>query len=411
MRNVLIIGAGQSGLQLGLSLLAEGYQVTIMSARTPEEIRGGWVTSTQAMFDDALRTERAYGLDLWRDETPQIAGLHVSLSAPPGQRALRIPCPLDAPAQSTDQRVKMARWLELFEERGGIVHYQGVTTADLDGLTQLNRYDLTVVAAGKGELVGVFDRDPARSPYETPQRGLAVVYVHGLAPDPLWPEPNVGFNAVPGLGELFVIPGLTHSGPCDILFWETVPDGPLDRWRERLPPAEHLKLTLELAREYTPWVYERCADVELTDGRAALSGRYTPTVRQPVAELPGGGLVLGMADVVVANDPITGQGSNTAAKCAAHYLGAILEHGDRPFDRAWMEQTFTDFWDGAGRHVTEWTNAMLQPLPEHVQQILGVAATNETVARRFANGFSDPADFQHWFMDPARSKEYLASVA
>jgi hypothetical protein len=118
-----------------------------------------------------------------------------------------------------------------------------------------------------------------------------------------------------------------------------------------------------------------------------------------------------MADVVVANDPITGQGSNTAAKCAAHYLGAILERGDGSFDRAWMEQTFADFWDHAGRQVTEWTNAMLQPLPEHVQQILGVAATNETVARRFANGFSDPADFQHWFMDPARSKEYLASVA
>ena len=75
------------------------------------------------------------------------------------------------------------------------------------------------------------------------------------------------------------------------------------------------------------------------------------------------------------------------------------------------EQTFADFWDRAGSHVTEWTNAMLQPLPEHVQQILGAAAGNETVARRFANGFSDPADFQHWFMDPTRAKEYLTSLA
>ncbi|RLK24920.1 2-polyprenyl-6-methoxyphenol hydroxylase-like FAD-dependent oxidoreductase [Micromonospora sp. M71_S20] len=411
MRRVLIVGAGQSGLQLGLSLLAEGYEVTIMSARTPDEIRRGWVMSTQAMFSAALDTERQYGLNLWQEQSPRIEGLHVSLSAPPGQRALRIPCPLDRYAQSTDQRLKMAAWLELFEQRGGTVHYQGVTTADLDGLTRLGRYDLTIVAAGKGDLVGVFDRDPQRSVYTAPQRGLAVAYVHGMTPDPLWPVPHVSFNAVPGLGELFVIPGLTLSGPCEILFWEAVPDGPLDLWKERRDPAEHLKLTLELVRQYTPWIHERCADVELTDGRATLSGRYTPTVRRPVAKLPSGGLVLGMADVVVANDPITGQGSNTAAKCASSYLGSILERGDQPFDGQWMTQTFERFWEGAGQAVTAWTNAMLQPLPPHVQQILGAASTNPTIARRFANGFSDPNDFQDWFMTPDAAERYLALVA
>ncbi|GHJ53660.1 alanine-phosphoribitol ligase [Nonomuraea sp. TT08I-71] len=411
MRRILIVGAGQSGLQLALSLQSEGYDVTVMSARTPDEIRRGWVMSTQAMFGAALATERRYGLDLWKDRAPRIDGLHVSLSAPPGERALRIACPLDEPAQSTDQRVKMADWLELFEVRGGTVLYQTVTTSDLDGLARLGRYDLTVVAAGKGDLVGVFDRDPARSVYEAPQRGLAVAYVHGMTPDPLLPVPHVSFNAVPGLGELFVIPALTHSGPCEILFWEAVPGGPLDLWTERRDPAEHLKLTLDLARRYTPWIYERCADVELTDGRATLSGRYTPTVRRPVAELPSGGLVLGMADVVVANDPITGQGSNTAAKCAAAYLGSILEHGDRPFDRDWMTRTFERFWTATGEAVTGWTNAMLQPLPPHVQQLLGAAAGNPVVARRFANGFSDPNDFRDWFLTPDAAERYLASVA
>jgi hypothetical protein len=411
MRRILIIGAGQSGLQLGLSLLTEGYDVSIMSARTPDEIRRGWVMSTQAMFSQALRAERAYGLNLWEEQAPHIDGLHVSLSAPPGERALSIVAQLDEYSQSTDQRLKMAAWLELFEERGGTVHYQGVTTADLDGLVALGRYDLTIVAAGKGELVSVFDRDPSRSVYSAPQRGLAVSYVHGLAPDPVYPMPNVGFNAVPGVGELFVIPGLTLSGPCDILFWEAVPDGPIDLWKERLDPAEHLKRTLEVAREYVPWVYERCAGVELTDGRATLSGRYTPTVRRPVAELPSGGLALGMADVVIANDPITGQGSNTAAKCAAAYVASIVERGDQPFDRAWMVETFERFWEATGRPVTEWTNAMLQPLPEHVQQILGTAAGNRAVARRFANGFSDPGDFQHWFLDPDKAGSYLSAVA
>ncbi|MFG2107310.1 styrene monooxygenase/indole monooxygenase family protein [Micromonospora chersina] len=411
MRRILIVGAGQSGLQLALSLQSEGYDVTVMSARTPDEIRRGWVMSTQAMFGAALATERRYGLDLWKDRAPRIEGLHVSLSAPPGERALRIACPLDEPAQSTDQRVKMADWLELFEVRGGTVLYQTVTTSDLDGLARLGRYDLTVVAAGKGDLVGVFDRDPARSVYEAPQRGLAVAYVHGMTPDPLLPVPHVSFNAVPGLGELFVIPALTHSGPCEILFWEAVPGGPLDLWTERRDPAEHLKLTLDLARRYTPWIYERCVDVELTDGRATLSGRYTPTVRRPVAELPSGGLVLGMADVVVANDPITGQGSNTAAKCASAYLESILEHGDRPFDRDWMTGTFERFWAATGEAVTGWTNAMLQPLPPHVQQLLGAAAGNPVVARRFANGFSDPNDFRDWFLTPDAAERYLASVA
>jgi len=117
-----------------------------------------------------------------------------------------------------------------------------------------------------------------------------------------------------------------------------------------------------------------------------------------------------MADVVVANDPITGQGSNTAAKCAAAYLQAILERGDLPFDEGWMRTTFETFWAQTGAAVTNWTNAMLQPLPEHVQMLLGACAGNPTVAKRFANGFSDPNDFGSWFMRPDLAEQYLASL-
>ncbi len=157
-------------------------------------------------------------------------------------------------------------------------------------------------------------------------------------------------------------------------------------------------------------MYERCASVELTDAKATLAGRYTPTVRKPVALLPSGGAAWGMADVVIANDPITGQGSNTAAKCATAYLQAILERGDAPFDAGWMHATFEKFWAETGASVTNWTNALLQPLPEHVQGILGAAAQNPTVARRFANGFSDPGDFDAWFMSPELAAQYLATV-
>ncbi|GIE84401.1 styrene monooxygenase/indole monooxygenase family protein [Actinoplanes regularis] len=413
MRKILIVGAGQAGLQLALGLRAEGYEVTLMSARTPEEIRTGWPTSTQAMFDLALGTERAYGLNHWEEQTPPIHGLRPQLSVEKGQLALAFNAPLERPAQSTDQRIKMARWLEDAEERGVEVIYNAVTTQDLDAITQLGRYDLTVVAAGKGDLVAMFDRDPARSPYTEPQRGLAVAYVHGLEPDPEWPEPHVGFHALPGLGELFVIPALTHTGPCDILFWEAIPGGPLDRWAGhtgRMAPEEHLEITLELIREYLPWVAARAGNVRLTDAKATLHGRYTPTVRRPVGHLPGGGTALGLADVVIANDPITGQGSNTAAKAASHYLRAILERGDQPFDERWMTDTFEAFWTAHGQAVTGWTNAMLQPLPPHVQQLLGASSQNVEIARRFAAGFNDPNDLLNWFVDPEKAAAYLAEV-
>ena len=414
MRKILIVGAGQSGLQLGLSLLAEGYEVTILSARTPDEIRGGWPTSTQAMFGPALATERAYRLNLWEEQTPPITGLRVAVSAPPGQLAFDFIAPLDQPGRSTDQRVKMAAWLELAEQRGAIVKYNAVAVEDLDVITRSGNYDLTIVAAGRGELAAAFDRDPRRSPYTAPQRALAVAYVQGLEPDPRWPVSHVGFHAVPGLGELFVIPTLTAAGACDILFWEAVPGGELDRWPDgptRLAPADHLRQTLDLIKTYTPWVYERCADVALAGAKATLHGRYAPTVREPVAHLPGGGAMLGLADVVIANDPITGQGSNTAAKCADHYRAAILARGDQPFDTQWMTDTFASFWAAHGRAVTEWTNAMLGPLPPHVQQILGAAAGNPAVARRFANGFADPNDFGNWLLSPEKADTYLASFA
>ncbi|MFZ0119120.1 MAG: styrene monooxygenase/indole monooxygenase family protein [Pseudonocardiaceae bacterium] len=409
MWKVLIVGAGQAGLQLGLSLHRHEYDVTIMSARTPDEIRSGRVMSTQCMFGPALQHERDYGLNLWERQTPKIEGLGLSIADPDHGRALDWVGRLDDYAQSVDQRVKMAGWLELFEDRGGKVVYHGVTTSDVDSLTSF--YDLVIIAAGKGELVELFDRDPSRSPYTSTQRVLSVAYVHGMTPRPEHPTMHaVRFNVIPGVGELFIMPCCTVSGPCDILFFEGIPGGPLDCWDDRPGPAEHLRRTLELMREYVPWEYERCASVELTDSRATLTGGYPPVVRQPVGELPSGGQVLGMADVVVANDPITGQGSNSASKCAASYLASILERGNEPFDGTWMQRAFDRYWSDA-QHTTMWTNALLGPPPEHVMKILGAASAYPEIARRFVNGFADPADYQHWFMDPDKAQMYLAAVA
>ena len=120
MRKILIVGAGQAGLQVANGLARNGYEVTVVSNRTPEQIRDGKVLSSQCMFDQALQHERDIGLDFWDEECPPVEGLSFSVPAPDGSgKAIYFESRLDRPAQSVDQRVKMPRWLEELERRGG----------------------------------------------------------------------------------------------------------------------------------------------------------------------------------------------------------------------------------------------------------------------------------------------------
>ncbi|MEU8193425.1 styrene monooxygenase/indole monooxygenase family protein [Microbispora amethystogenes] len=406
MRRILVVGAGQAGLHLAIGLLQNGYDVTVISNRTPESIRDGRVMSGQCMFGTARAHERALGLDWWADACPPIEGIELSVPSPAGGKALGWSARLRTPALSVDQRVKMPAWLDEVERLGGKLVIHDATPEDLE--TYAAQYDLILVAAGKGEIASLFERDAARSTYSTPQRALAVTYVHGLAPRP--EHSAVCFNLLPGVGEYFVFPALTHSGPCDIMVFEGVPGGPMDCWGDVRGPAEHLARSRRILESFFPWEAERCSEIELTDANGTLTGRFAPTVRHPVAVLPSGAPVLGVADVVVLNDPITGQGSNNAAKCAATYLQAILERGEQPFDAVWMRQTFDRFWAQA-QHVTRWTNALLAPAEPHHLAILGAAGQVPEIASRFVNGFDDPADYAEWFMDADKAQAYLDRVA
>ncbi|MEK6425220.1 MAG: styrene monooxygenase/indole monooxygenase family protein [Burkholderia gladioli] len=398
MRRIAIVGAGQSGLQLAFALLDQGYHVTLATNRDAAQIRAGKVMSSQCMFHTALQIERDLGLNQWEEACPAIEGIGIAVPHPEGggRRAIEWSSRLARYAQSVDQRLKMADWLEAVARRGAEVRIGDVGEPELEALAR--SHDLVLLAAGKGEIVNRFERDAARSLFERPQRALALTYVKGMTPSQ--PYSRVRFNLLPGIGEYFVFPALTTNGPCEIMVFEGVPGGPLDCWGDVTAPEQHLARSLALLEQYVPWEYARCREVELTDPNGTLAGRFTPMVRKPTFRLPSGAPVFGMADAVVVNDPITGQGANGAAKCAKVYCDAILAREAEPFDEAWMHGTFERYW-GYAQHVVRWTNSLLAPPPPHILELLGAAGQRPGLAAAIVNGFDDPRRFSPWWFDPA----------
>lgn len=408
-KRITILGGGQAGLQLACGLLQHGgCEVKVVQNRTAEDMRTGKVLSSQCMFDTALQNERELGLNFWEKECPTVDSINFVVPSPdqPGAKAIDWNGKLDKPAQSVDQRVKIPVWMSEFERRGGALEIKEAGIADLEAYAASS--DLTIVAAGKGDIAKLFERDAEKSPFDKPQRALALTYVHGMTPRP--EHSAVCFNLIPGVGEYFVFPALTNSGPCEIMVLEGIPGGPMDCWKDVTSPQEHLARSKWILDTFLPWEADRCRNIELTDANGILSGAFPPTVRKPVGHLPSGRLVLGLADAVCLNDPITGQGSNNASKAARVYMDAILAHGDRPFDTAFMQSTFDRYWQDA-QYVVGWTNALLTPPPPHVLNIMGSAQAYPALAKRIANGFNNPPDLFPWFAVPEEADRYLQQLA
>lgn len=396
MRSIAIVGGGQAGLPLAIRLLDNDYRVTVVTNRTPENVRNGRVLSSQCMFDDALQIERDSGLNLWEKNCPNVDGIGFSVPHPEiaGEKAIEWSAMLDKPAQAVDQRVKMPIWMELFESKGGKLVIEDVGIPELENLT--STHDLVILAAGKGEVVRLFERDETRSAFSKPQRALALTYVNGMKKQDDFSQ--VAFNLIPSVGEYFTFPAFTTSGPCDIMVFEGIPGGPMDCWNDVTTPQEHLSKSKEILDTFAPWEAERCQHIELTDENGILAGRFPPTIRKPVMTLPSGRLVFGMGDAVATNDPITGQGSNNATKAAKVYGDAIIARGEQSFTADWMNQTFETFWDYASS-VVNWTNSLLLPPPPHILELLASAQQIPSLASTIANGFNHPPNFYPWWED------------
>src|SRR5512134_3518870 len=152
MTKVLIVGGGQSGLQLAIGLRQHDFDVTVVQNRTGDDIRAGRVMSSQCMFANSLDTERRLGINFWEDECPPVEGISFTVPHPeiPGEKAISFASRLDRYAQATDQRVKFPRWLEHFESIGGNLELREASADDLERYA--SEHDLVVVAAGKGDI-------------------------------------------------------------------------------------------------------------------------------------------------------------------------------------------------------------------------------------------------------------------
>lgn len=393
MKHIAIVGAGQAGLQLGISLLKKGHNTTLLSNRTPENLLNGKIMSSQGMFSTALNYEKELGLNFWDDICPKNQSIQFSI-VHHGQKILTWKGLTHRPFQAIDQRLKFSRWLKEFQWLGGNVLYQ---EADLLLLEELSKsHDLVIIAGGKANISDLFKRDTTKSAFDKPPRELGCFYVNGVLP--ISNNPGLRANILPGIGEFFIMPGLTLSGSCNMLLFEGIPGKEFDCWKPSFSKEQILEKIKSLLGTHIPWEAENCRSITLTDDNATLMGRYTPIVRHPFFNLPSGKPILGMADTVVLNDPIAGQGANNASKCAKIYLDSILQNSDNNFDEIWMQNTFNQYWEYA-KWSTEWTNILLKPLEPHIVELLSAAKDSQLLANKLASSFDDLTELFPWIQN------------
>lgn len=407
MRKIAIVGAGQAGLQLGFGLLAKGYDVTLYSDRTSRQVLDGRCTATAFLFHQAVEHERALGLNFWDAEVQPGEGVHLDYCPTPGNILVTVEGRFRRPGMAIDQRLKFSRWMDEFEARGGRLIVRPMSVADVDSAAA--EHDLTIVATGKGELSGIFERDAARSTHSRPARSLALFTVTGVEEWSHLSFHPAKFTLVGSDGEIFWIPFHDKTaGPCWSLVFESKAGSRFDRFGSVRTGEDVIAAARQVVADVAPWELHRLAHVKLTDPLAWAVGAITPTVRKPVAHLPSGRIALGLGDALVLNDPIAAQGANHASK-AAHALGAeIVARGDRPFDAAWMSASFETFWQREARFMTRFSKLFLDPIEPPAQEILLAASRGSAVAEDFFEGFNAPHTLWPWIEDRRLARRRIA---
>jgi hypothetical protein len=421
VRRIAIVGAGQAGLLAAHDLVRRGYEVTLYSDKTPEDfLEKARPTGVAARFDMALEYERELGLEHWGDEAPHGDGVHLHFSPKQGNVLVTLLGRLSKPFLAIDLRMQSAAWMRELDERGGQLEIDSVTVERLEEIAARN--DLTLVAAGRGEIMKLFPRDEARTTYSEPQRFLAMANVTNVPmelPYSPWFRP-VKFNFFAPYGEAFWVPWYSKGKqPCWGMLVEAKKDGPFDRFRDCQSGEEVLRRTQQLIAEYMPWDSEPFAGAELADENAWLVGQFTPEVRHVVGTLPSGRHVMAIGDTAHSLDPIGGQGANNGNKMVRVVVEEIAAREDKPFDPDWMRAAFDRFWE-RHRWIEKFNNTLLEPLTAPGRLLLvsqygsdakpDSDSPQQKIADLFIENFNDPLVLTEAFHDSARAKQVIAEA-
>ncbi|MFY4774999.1 styrene monooxygenase/indole monooxygenase family protein [Metabacillus sp. RGM 3146] len=377
-RRIGIVGSGTAGLHLAYELHEE-FDVTVFHHRTAEQIRTGRVMSTQVHFGSTRRRENRFNMLEWDDQTA-IETIHVSI----GDQKL-FAGELKERALSVDQRLYFPCAMEDLAGKGVSFREVKVEKGEREALT--DEFDLVIDCTGKSGPLFPFPAEEELSPFQTPQRKCIVGYFTGIKP-----VTPIGINVIvlPELGEMFEIPALTENGPVTILFVMANLNNELDVFKGIKTSEEFTLRMRDTVLTFFPEIYNRIDErtFRLCDENGFLQMAITPVVRTPYLTY-NHKLVIGCGDSFSLNDPITGQGSNLSSYCAEQLYETLIENKDS----LWNEQVGESYWKRTKqfvKEVTEWTNAMLLPLPEHVIKLLLSGAEDQSRADKIAEWFADP---------------------
>lgn len=383
-KNIGIVGAGVAGLHLGLYLVQHGVETTIYTNKTADEIKDGRILNSVSHLGNTKRLEKDLGVNYW-DDHKYTYRRHYHYNGWSGDRWQG---DFAEDAAVVDYRIVLPAYMDAFEQAGGKFVYRDLSAGDIQALS--NQHDLVVVSTGKGEIGAMFPKRPELSPYDRPQRKLAVGFWKGVPRR----EPNgVEVSIIPGVGELLALPMHSFTGEVMALLFESVPGGEQEQLtdlRYHDDPAAYRQLTLDILKKFHPSMYERVIEDEfkLQSDKDILQGGFPPIFREDYVRLPNGKFLISLGDLHMTVDPVQAQGANSATQSAREVGECILE--DDVFDELFA----TKVARRRGERLeasTHWVNQIIaQPTPAHLGKLLDTCAHNQTLADEFSRNFNNP---------------------
>jgi flavin-dependent dehydrogenase len=381
-KKIAIIGLGIAGIQLAYFFKREElFDIQVFAHNGSDDIRNGRIPSTQVHFEKLIRREKQYEMPNYGDVN-LLKKVEIVIN---DQKIFK--GNLDGRALSIDQRIYLPAMIDGLKKSGVAISKERLSKNDIHRLTE--EFDLIIDCTGK--IGPLFDFEISND-IKTPERPLRVCsagFFKGIKPE----ENNkLGFHIVPEKGELFEMQIATQHGLYTSILLEAVPGSDLDKVKGDRGPEDFTLKIKEVLKEYFPSIFNRLSENEfsLVDEKAYTRMAIRPQIRVPFL-IVNDKLVLGCGDSVFLNDPITGQGANTASFCAEHLYQTLKDN----IETKWDLSVGQDYWQRIKDYVldvSEWTNAMMGPLSESFVEFIGKASQNQMIADQFVNMFHNPRE-------------------